>query len=562
MKNHKWAIILALLAAIIISYPQIYFRYDHQDAYRGIDASLLTGDEYYYWSRIQEVRDGHLSLASPLFREGKDGPYSQPPLAEILAAFLGKLFFLDLNNTVFLTKFLLGFLLFLAIYSFVYLLLKEKLMAVASSSMIFFGITLLSRHGPEAEFLWFSRMLHPLVSSLFFFAFLSLFWLFLDGSTKLTTRKQWISGAISALILGLSFYVYFYTWTFLYAFLGILILISLFQKDWQKIKKIILVLLLSLLFAAPYFINLYQTIAYPGYLEFQQRVGLVQGRTPALGYLTPIALVIFLFLFPRGHRDRYFFSLALIITPLIVINQQLITGKILHPSHWHGSYNRFLAIIFLMIIFLNMSKRFKKILTILIIGAGFYTGFAIQSASYAKYEDSFIRGQRYGPILEWINKNAQKEEVVLADYDLSRYIPIYTSLNVAYDGGYAIWYLSVPEERLLDNEFLIYKLQGLRPQDAERVFVRDRGLLSFRIHGFYYQEKMGSPEAIPDEALLEFGLKYQAFYEQPLEEYLIKYQVKYIVWDKETHPQWALNQYKFLEKIVEIEDFAIYEYNL
>jgi len=553
MKNHRWAILFALLAAIIISYPQIYFRYDHQDTYRGIDISLLTGDEYYYWSRIQEVRDGYPSAANPLFREAKDGPYSQPPLAEILIAYLGKLFFLDLNNTVLLTKFLLSFLLFLAIYSFVYLLFKEKLTAAACSAMIFFGITLLSRYGPEAEFLWFSRMLHPLVSSLFFFVFLSLFWLFLE-------KKIWYFGILAGLLLGLSFYIYFYTWTFLYTFSGILILISIFQKDWRKIKKIILVLLLSLLVASPYFINLYQTMAYPGYLEFQQRVGLVENRTPALGYLVPGVLAIFLFFFPREHRGRYFFSLALVITPLIVINQQLITGKILHPSHWHGSYNRFLAIIFLMVIFLNMSKRLKKVLAILIIVVSFYTGFMIQNGSYAKYEDSFIKGQRYGPILEWLNKNVEKEEVVLADYDLSRYIPIYTTLNVAYDGGYAVWYLSIPKERLLDNEFLIYKLEGLRPEDAEGVFFQDRALLSFRIRGFYYQEKMGSPEAIPDEALLELASKYRAFYEQSLEEYLRKYQVKYVIWDQKTHPKWAPDRYPSLKKVAEIEDFAIYEY--
>lgn len=552
--NHKWAICLAFLAAIIISYPQIYFRYDHKDAYQGIDASLLTGDEYYYWSRIQEVRDGYPSSVNPFFKEGKAGPYSQPPLGEILAAYLGKLFFLDLNNTVLLTKTLFSFLLFLAIYSFIYLLFKEKLTAGACSTMIFFGMTLLSRHGPEAEFLWFSRMLHPLISSLFFFAFLSVFWLFWDTSTRLSARKKWVFGVISALILGFSFYVYPYTWIFLYAFSGILIFISLSQKDWQKIKRIILVLLLSLLVAVPYFINFYQMITHPNYLEFQQRVGLAESRTPIVGYLLPSLLIFFLLFFARKCRERYFFCLALVITPFIVLNQQLITGKILHPSHWHGSYIRFLAIIFIIVIFLNGIKkeRFKKMLAALIIGAGIWAGFTIQSSSYAKYEESFVKEQRYGPILEWLNKNTQKEEVVLADPELSKYIPIYTSLNVAYSRDYAIFYLSIPQERLLNNEFLIYRLEGLKPEEAKEIFFRDREPLSFQVYGFYYQ-------TIPDQVLLEFAVKYQAFYSQPLEEYLKKYQVKYVIWDSKTHPQWALDQYQFLKKVGEIENFVIYK---
>lgn len=562
IKDHKWAISFAFLIAIIISYPQIRFRFN--ESYQGIDMPLESAEDF-YWTRIQEVRDGYFSSASPYLREGKEGPYSQPSLPEISAAYLGKLFFLDLNNTILLTRIFFSFSLFLAIYSFIFLLFKEKLFGLAASTTVFFSSSLLKPLGllkllsgeiSGDGFLGFSRITHPLVSSFFFFTFLSFFWLFLE-------KKRWYFGGLSGLFLGLSFYIYLYTWTFLYAFSGVLILIFLFQSDWQKIKRIIFVLFLSLLVAIPYFINLYQMSIHPNYFELQQRYGLAETRVPILGYVVPLLFIIFLFFFPRKHRNRYFFSLALVIAPFIVLNQQLITGKILHPGHYHWYYHTPLALIFLVIIFLNKLSEIKreglkKALAILIIGVGFYNGFLIQAASYAKYEEGFVQAQRYGPILEWLDKNIQKEEVVLADPELSGYVPIYTSLNVAYHSA-ALHYLSVARERLLNNEFLIYRLDGLKPEEAKEVFSRDKDQLSFRIYGLYYREKVGSNREIPDEVLLELALKYQDFYLQPVEGYLRKYRVGYVIWDTKLHPRWALDQYHFLSKIYEEREIKVYQ---
>ena len=567
IKDHKWAIFFAFLIAIMISYPQIQFRFN--ESYQGIDMTLGDAEDFYQ-TRIQEVRDGNFSLASPFFRESKEEPYSLPPLADILSALLGKLFFLDLNNTVFLTRIFFSFLLFLAIYSFIHLFFNEKLTALAASTMVFFGNTLLSRYGLlkllsgnglRTDFLNFSRIPHPLISSFFFFTFLSLFWLFLE-------RKKWYFGALSGLFLGLSFYIYFYTWTFLYVFSGILILFFFFRKDWQAIKRVIFVILLSLFVAVPYFINFYQTSIHQNYLEFQQRFGVVEGRAPILGVVAILIFTVSLLFFSRKYRNKYFFLLALAVTPLIVINQQVITGKILYPAHYHWYYNVPLAIIFLVVIFLNKlsgmkTVKLKKAAAVFIIILALGNGFMIQNASYAKNEKSFVEKQRYGPVLEWLDKNTQKEEVVLADPEFSRYIPIYTSLNVASHLA-AFHYLPVTQERLLDNGFLTYKLDGIKSEEAKDVFFQDRAQISFGIYGLYYREreKIGGYDDIPDKVLLELVSMYQAFFAQPIEEYLKKYRVKYVLWDAEAHPRWALEQYQFLSKIYEKNEIKIYQNNI
>ena len=84
IKDHKWAIFLAVLVGIIIAYPQAYFRYDNQDLYKGQGIETLTSSPRAYL--VQEVRDGHLSMGSLWFKDGKNDPYIFQPLSSIIVA--------------------------------------------------------------------------------------------------------------------------------------------------------------------------------------------------------------------------------------------------------------------------------------------------------------------------------------------------------------------------------------------------------------------------------------------------------------------------------------------
>jgi hypothetical protein len=208
LKNHKWAIFFALITAVIIAFPQVYFRYHHHDVYQGIE---IMGDSP--WTpRIREVQDGHPLLGSTYLKEGKSDPYLFQPLGSIIVGYLGKIFSLDINNTILLSRLLFPFLVFLVIYSFVFLLSRDKLTALASSMMVLLAKVLLSRPGlPQIlsgesprSFLHFIRPVIRSLPSFFFFSFLLFFWLFLK-------KKQWRWGVASTIILGLTFYDYFYT---------------------------------------------------------------------------------------------------------------------------------------------------------------------------------------------------------------------------------------------------------------------------------------------------------------------------------------------------------------
>ncbi len=566
LKNHQWAILLALIAGVIVAFPQFYLRYDNQAVYQGIE-EIGTEDEIAWLSRVREVYDGHPLLNNPYLKEGKSDPYLYQPLGSDIIASLGKLFSLDINNAILLSRFLFSFFLSLLIYGFVLLFTKEKLVALATSSFLMLGNSLFARRAifqilqgesPSSTYLNYTRPVNPLMTHLFFFGFLLCFWLFLE-------KKQWRWGILSALILGLSFYDYFYTWTFLGAFLGVLIIIFLLRKKWHDAKRIGLVLLGALLIALPFFLNIYRATLHPNYAEVSQRF-VFETRSYTLGLLVPLLLVVFLLCFPRKYKEQYYFGLALVIAPLIVLNQQFITGKTLMTDHYHWYFHLPLAIVFvLMIFFFWVSKlnrpMLKRISAMLIIVSSILTGLLIQSNSYAKNKERIIGLQNYGPVMEWLAQNAPKDEVIFANEEASHLVVIYTPLNVFYH-GVARMTLAATTARLEDTVFLYYRLDGLARDKAAEVFSRDRVEISHLIYGMYYRDG----REMSDELLLKiiqrgqdsFAVSTSDFFKAMLD----KYQVSYLIWDKKQNPQWQLDQYLFLEKVKEIGDFAIYKNKL
>jgi len=566
-KEHKWVIILALIAVIITAYPQVYFKHDHQLEYQGIE--MMGASEKV--PRIREVQDGYSTLSSPYLKEGKDGPYLNNLLGTNIIGSLGKALSLDLNGTILLSRFLFPLLLFLVIYSFVYFFSKNKLAALSASTVIFLGQMLMSPSGiwqilnneASTGFLPFFR---PVVSSLialFFFSFLLSFWLFWE-------KKQYKYGILSAAILGLTFYDYFYTWTFLYAFLGVFCLILFLQKKWLDFKRVILVPLIGVVLAIPFFLNLYQASSHPNYADVSQRLGLFEGRTLVFGFLMPVVFVIFLLFFPRQWKERYYFALALLIAPFIALNQQIITGQMLQSGHYHWHFHIPLVAIFLLTIFFaQVSARrwefFKRLAVVLIVIISIYTGIFVQHSSYLANEAEIVEQQKYGPLTDWFNENAERDEVVFANDEVSHFIVIYTPLNVFYHIGNGICSLAVSNERLFDALFSFYRMDGVDKSEAEEVFSRDKAEISHKVYGMYWRETTGTYEGMPDETAQTIVQKYQDSFSRSDSDFLNdiwnKYQVNYLIWDTKADPGWQSDQYSFLEKKTEINEFIIYQKN-
>jgi len=569
--NHKWAIILAILIGMIIAFPQAYFRWDNKDIYQGVDLNLGGNDELFYFNRIQEIRDGHLSLANPIWAENKDSLYLQSSLPEIISAFWGQIFGLSLFNGILLQRFIFPIIISLFIYIFIYCLTKRRVTALSVSITVLLSINLVDplsiwnliiNQKVSSLFLSFSHIVSPQNHLFFFFGFLMFFWLFLE-------KKKWIYGIISSIILGFSFYTYPYTWTFICTFLGLLIIIFICRKLWLEVKNIILISIGGLIIAIPFFWNLFQAVQHPMYLEMALRFGMIKTHMPQVGLTIVLLLGLFLLFFPRSNKKIYDFFLALVIAPFIVLNQQIITGQLMIPDHYHWYFHKPLVLIIIIIILFSQIEQkikkcsFKKILFIslfsLILLINFYHAVLTQVYSYKTREASNIWNQRYGPIFQWLNNHAQKDEVAMTNNHMSHLITIYTSLNSATAIGSAHYYIAATEDQLWQRMFLEYRFDKLKKEEAFEVFSKNRAYISGELYGEYYRKGYGAHENIPDKKIYAIAEEYGKSLNIPLEDILRKYQVKYLVWDIELNPNWLVNQYSFMEQIYQSGDIRIYE---
>lgn len=572
--KHRVAILLAVVVSIITALPQVYFRIDHKDdgIYQGIE--MLPDSP---WSaRAREVQDGHPNFGNIYQKDGKDNPYLFQPLGSMVVGYMGKMFSLDINNTILLSRIILPFLVFLLIYAFIFLVSRDRLAALsgaaalllADSIMSYFGIKqVLSGVSPDS-FLRLARPVNPAMIYLLFFGFMSSFWLFYQ-------KKYLRYGIASAVLLGLNFYNYFYSWTFLYAFGGLLVLFFFIQKKWKDALKISGVFFGALLLAVPYGINLYRASLFPSYEEVGRRMGIIlTHELMFVGFMVLGALAVFLLWFPREDKRKYLFGLALLLAPFITMNQQILTGKVMQTNHYHWFFHKPLAVIFILIVIFHWLARrklifYRKALAAVIIVTSIITGVFIQAASYFNGDNDggavAVERQKYGPVMKWLNENAEKEAVLFGNNETSHITVIYTPLNVLYHRANPFASLSATRPRLLDTLFLFYRLRGVDGESAPEVFKDERKTVSANIYGIHYRKLTGSYEAIPDEKIEEIIALYKETLSIPTSEWLesifTKYEVEYIVWDKKNDPLWQLEQYPFLKESSVFGGLAIYGFS-
>lgn len=569
---HWLAILLALTVSVIVASPQLFFRFEHRadGLYQGIE--LLPDSP---WSaRVREVQDGHPNFGSIYYKDGKDNPYLFQPLGSMIVAYTGQALSLDINDTILLFRLLWPFVVFILIYAFVYALSGRKLVALSAAALLLLAESALSLFGvreilggmsPE-DFLRIGRPVNPAMIYVFFFGFLIAFW-------KFYKNYDWRWGAVSAVLLGLNFYNYFYTWTYLFAFGGVLGLLLLVQKKWKEGFSIAAVFIAALVLAIPYGINLYNVTGHPAYLEAGLRNGIIFTHEPLfVGFTVLLALAAFLFFYPREDKRNFLFGLALLLTPFVTLNQQILTGRVLQEAHYHWFFHKPIAVIFLLIIVFLLLERFtrpsyQKVLAGLVIAGSFAIGAFVQADSYLyphrEGGSIAIERQKYGPVMDWLNENAEKEEVVFANDEASHMTVIYTPQNVFYHRA-GVYSLASTDERLRTIIFSFYRLRGVGTAEAREVFFSERKFISSNLYGEKYRQELGSYQAIPDDKVEEFIVFYQEALKTPTPEWLretfTKYEVAYAVWDKKKDPLWRLDQFDFFKKAAVFGDIAVYQF--
>lgn len=511
LREHCVAFCCAVFVGLFMIAPQVAFFLRAGDSYRGITIQKADA-ELMYLARIREVLDTG-KLTNPLIFEGKSLPNVPYSVAEAILAAPSYVFGVSVVQMNLVYKFLFPAALFVAIYFFSLELFNKKTWALATPFVILIGYALTEVGAMKSilqggmvfdQFLQYTRPVNPQLSSLIFF--LELFVLF--RSQKTGKQGYYIAAAI---LLGLSFYIYLYLFTFLCALFGFLILLNLSKKDLTAAKLLAMSLFAGLVMGSFALIQYYKIVSHSYYDELKVLTGVGETRKPVFGLFQGLVTIfaVGFFAIKKSLRVdvRGIFVIALLLTTVVVVNQQVITGVTVQLGHYHWYYNVPIFIVSVLWFLSELVSEKKewsvRYLLLLLIGASIYVGAFIQISSYKQWESRIVKQQRYITTLEWLQKNTEPESVVLANDDLSELIPVYTVNNVFWQ-TMAFPFLMSSERRLLTREnFLAF-------DDKQKIEMKNARL-------------------------------------------------DYVVWDTTENPSWNVDAWPLLHQVVAADGFKIYK---
>lgn len=567
VRQHSLGLVAALIIGVVVALPPIWFHFS--SAYQGIDM-LKTNTEEHYVAQIQEAFDGHHNLGNPFLGDLKNEPYLFPILSPNIIWVVGKILFLKTIPAVLVTRFLCSALLAFIIYLFVFNLTKSRITGLIAAPFVMLGYGLVDPNNfiallktgvlpSEMTFLHYARPINPNVSALFFFGYLFCLWRYLYEPVK----NKWY-GLLSTLILGLSFYVYLFTWTFIFVFNGMLIIVFLFKHDREKIKKIVWLSLLALPISIFYWINYWNASQSPWYAETATRFGFVKTHAWNISKLVIIAAVAFATSYRiLDERVRVFF-VAFFPTAFFVVNEQVVTGYYIFNHHYHWNFNTPLVIILLVgIFFALLNKYMKRKAIIYSIASVLFVvlllcGINEQRVSFAASLPDTMAQQRYAPLIDWLNKETQKDKVIFASLKITDAIPALTHNNVYYDST-AIYTL-MPTKRLEQN-YLVYRyLEGVPANEIELYLQSHRKELGYFLFGYTYVfQENTCLTCFPDNFIIEMTKEYRALNDQNFISYLNRYPLDYVVWDREKDPVWKPDRFN-LKIAKDFGNIVVYEF--
>lgn len=467
MKKHYVAIIAALVISLIIVAPQIAFISSLGSDYEGLYL-MNTDAETHYLARIQEVYDG-FGNGNPYIAESKSLPSPLYTFSEAILAYPGIVLGISAADMNLAYKFILPFIVALLIYSLLYRLIGNKPWSASGAILLMLGYSLvnipdilhllrLDRY--YTDLIMYSRPVNPQLSSIFFFVYLHIMLSIFRGF-ELEGKKSWKRYLVLAIVLGLAFYIYLYSFTFFLALNATCIPYFLIRKDRQKSWGMIGASIFGSLIGLGFIIHMVRLSNHPLYAQLAETLGLESSRFPIISLAGVVALIIFLIYYYRSQKSATDnFILCLLITTFVVINQQIITGKMIQTGHYHWYFNSpiyMMAIVYAVFNFLKDRPKQKYILVaipaLLVIVSVADASF-IQYSAYNSAKERTAENQRYMPLMKWLNENTLKESVVFANEAISELIPVFTSNNVVWSGA-AQFYLVSPERREFYQEKLI-----------------------------------------------------------------------------------------------------------
>jgi hypothetical protein len=559
-RRHWPAVALAILIGLLLVLPALQGRV-LADVPFSSTRNIAFSDDLFYFARIREVLDGHPLLGNPYLWEHKAKSPAPAFLGEWLLAqpirWLGS----GVVSAGVLYDFFLPAIAALLAYAGLFRLTRERGLSLLGVAVLFWGI------------FWyhFGRAVSPQLNVL---PWLTMF-LLLDTIMTSSGPPRRLLVGVAAFNFGLLFYLYFYHWTFYLTLCTLLALGLTWRRDYTPLSSIAAAAVGGLILALPHVWLMARAAALPEYAETLKRLGLIESRFPSgLAIVAPAILLLGLLAYAlyRGalRPDRRLLLLAGgLIAALGLANQHLITARNLEFS----THYLLPAVFWFVFSAAYLVAGWEGSARRAVRGAAFALGLLLVVFGFWRMAAAWPDlpppggppGDRYLPVLDWLDANMPPESVIYAPPALSDLIPIYTSANVYFNQHTHLYFLSDAE--VLDR-FIVSRYH----EDVDLSLIRKE---LRTIAGPYYENVAGhtaqvnrlrrplglrplEPRPQPDEFIAAVMSRARELHTEDFQAAIRRHRADYLLWDRRLNPERPYGEMPFLIPIHEIGDVRIY----
>lgn len=210
------------------------------------------------------------------------------------------------------------------------------------------------------DFFPFLRRYQPGFAFPIFFLFCGSVWLSFSAATQ---KRAFIYSLISGIIFAVLVFSYFFLWTAAAAWLACVFLLNLIWNG-ENLKNLLInvgtIAAVGIAVLIPYAMMLSERGAHIDSVQLLNNTHLPDIDSPSMIFGIIVAIGIALFAL-RGHANisepRTLFALAFALTPLVLFNQQIITGHSLQPIHYELFIANYMALTALVLLLSLIKSR-------------------------------------------------------------------------------------------------------------------------------------------------------------------------------------------------------------
>lgn len=379
MKKTPWilALVPVLAMTILAIYPQMTLWMAQGRAWDG-SFFASNDDEVAYAGYVNSLLEGKPRKNDP-FLATEETPAA--PLSESLysiqfipaysIAIPARLLGLSSSSAFVVLMFLMAIGSSLAIFKLLYEITSDGALSAAGVLVVLCLGTAVAYEGELkiwmeqqilVDFFPFLRRYQPGFAFPIFFIFCGLVWRSLTHEDK---KKRTLYSVAGGAVLVILIFSYFYLWTAAAAWLACLTLIYLvLRKDARRdvLKNAAIIGAIAVPALIPYAIMLSRRSSNLDHVQL-----MVHTRMPEFGWTSLIigaivAALVFIFLKTgiSGLTDRAMFALSFALTPLLLFNQQIITGRSLQPVHYELFISNYIVLLGFVIMLSLVVSHFAR----------------------------------------------------------------------------------------------------------------------------------------------------------------------------------------------------------